>query len=104
MSDSTAWAIDPDRALPADPATRTIARELYNAVSNLPIVSMHGHVEAEVFVDNDFFGNPAELLVIPDHYLVRMLVSQGYSPAELGVAERNDRALAERDARLIWRR
>ena len=104
MSDSTAWAIDPDRALPADPATRSIARELYNAVSALPIVSMHGHVEAEVFVDNEFFGNPAELLVIPDHYLVRMLVSQGFTPAELGVANRQGKDLTEQDARLIWRR
>ena len=104
MNNSTAWAIDPDRALPADPVTRGIARELYNAVSALPIVSMHGHIEAEVFVDNEFFGNPAELLVIPDHYLVRMLVSQGYTPAELGVANRRDTALSEQDARLIWRR
>jgi glucuronate isomerase len=104
MTNSTAWALDPDRALPADPATRSIARELYGAVADLPIVSMHGHVEAEVFVDNEFFGNPAELLVVPDHYLVRMLVSQGYTPAELGVADRHGTGPVEQDARRIWRR
>jgi glucuronate isomerase len=104
MTESTDWVIDPDRALPADPETRGAAKEIYAAIEALPIVSMHGHVEAEVFVDNDFFGNPAELLIVPDHYLVRMLVSQGFTPAELGVASRQDEAMAERDPRLIWRR
>lgn len=104
MTESTEWTIDPHRALPADPGTRGIAREIYAAVEALPIVSMHGHVEAEVFVDNEFFGNPTELLIVPDHYLVRMMVSQGFTPAELGVASRPDAAAAEQDPRLIWRR
>lgn len=98
------WTIDPDRALPADPTTRGIAREIYNAIAALPIVSMHGHVEAEVFVDNEFFGNPSELLITPDHYLVRMLVSQGFTPDDLGVASSHNPPQTEQDPRLIWRR
>lgn len=104
MTESTQWTIDPDRALPADPATRGIAREIYAAVEGLPIVSMHGHIEAQVFVDNEFFGNPSELLITPDHYLVRMLVSQGFTPGELGVPSPRNPSLAEADPRLIWRR
>ena len=104
MTEFSQWTIDPDRALPADPATRGIAREIYNAITVLPIVSMHGHVEADVFVDNDFFGNPSELLITPDHYLVRMLVSQGFTPGELGVASRHNTPHTEQDPRLIWRR
>ena len=103
MTESAKWAIDPDRALPAEPAARAVAREIYAAVAGLPIVSMHGHVEAEVFVDNDFFGDPAELLITPDHYLVRMLVSQGYTPGQLGVASRHDPSLTEQEPRKIWR-
>lgn len=104
MTESTEWAIDPDRALPADPGTRALAREIYTAVEALPIVSMHGHVDAELFVDNEFFGNPTDLLIVPDHYLVRMMVSQGFTPAELGVASRRAPAAVEQDPRLIWRR
>lgn len=104
MTESQEWSIDPDRALPADPATRAIAREIYGAVEALPIVSMHGHIEANVFVDNEFFGNPAELLITPDHYIVRMLVSQGFTPGDMGVPSRRDESLTEQDPRLIWRR
>ena len=104
MTESAGWTIDPDRALPADPATRGVAREIYNAIAALPIVSMHGHVEAEVFVDNEYFGNPSELLITPDHYLVRMLVSQGFTPGELGVASSQNPTHTEQDPRLIWRR
>ncbi|MGH3589012.1 MAG: glucuronate isomerase, partial [Pseudonocardia sp.] len=46
------------------------------------------------------FPDPASLLVTPDHYLLRMLVSQGAELPELGIA--GDRA-AEGDPRRIWR-
>ena len=100
---ATAWTLHPDRALPADPTTRDIARRLYESARDLPIVSMHGHVEAEAIARDEHFGDPAELLVIPDHYLVRMLVSQGYTHEQMGVRPL-DGGAAEEDHRLVWRR
>lgn len=102
MASSTPWALDPDRALPAGSTIRPLAHEIYSHISGLPIVSMHGHVEAELFLRNERFGNPAELLIIPDHYLVRMLVSQGYRHSDLGVPSRDGSAV-ETDPRKIWR-
>ncbi|MGO4691302.1 glucuronate isomerase [Glaciibacter sp. 2TAF33] len=101
---SRPWTLHPDRALPAEPAQRSIARELYQATAALPIVSMHGHIDAGAIARNDSFGDPAELFIIPDHYLVRMLVSQGFSNSDLGVRPRDPAAPFETDHRLIWRR
>ncbi|MBD8079385.1 glucuronate isomerase [Cellulosimicrobium arenosum] len=111
------WSLHPDRALPADPVLRPLARELYATTRGLPIVSMHGHVEAALLADDAPFGNPAELFVTPDHYLVRMLVAQSTSPhgapgvrgvQDLGVAPLASApagtATAETDPREIWRR
>jgi len=70
--------MNPDRFLSPDPTTRDIARELYQTVAALPIVSPHGHVDPRLFSDpNATFGTPAELFIIPDHYVTRMLYSQG---------------------------
>lgn len=90
--------LHPDRLFPADPATRAIARDLYNAVAAMPIVSPHGHTDPRWWGENPAFADPAELFVIPDHYVVRMLVSQGVPYEALGIGEG-----AERDARAIWR-
>ena len=90
------WHADmnPDRYFSPDPATRTIARELYQTVSTLPIVSPHGHVDPRLFADpNATFGSPADLFVIPDHYVTRMLYSQGI-PLE---------SLLTGDHRAIWK-
>lgn len=103
MTNSSEWILDPDRVLPADPVLRPLAREIFGQVAQLPIVSMHGHVDVQVFLDNEPFANPAELLIIPDHYLVRMLVSQGYSHAQMGVPAK-DGSVVETDPRLIWKR
>lgn len=97
------WTLHPDRALPAEPTQRAIARELYQTVATLPIISMHGHIDVGAIRRNDYFGDPAELFIIPDHYLVRMLVSQGYRHQDLGVPPRDGSAV-ETDHRLIWRR
>ena len=94
------WTIHPDRALPADSTLRPIAREIYAGVKDLPIVSMHGHVESELLSRNEPFGDPAELLVRPDHYLVRMLVSAGVPHGALGVGPAGE---VESDPRKIWR-
>lgn len=100
------WTLDEDRALPADPATRPIARAIYAETKALPIVSMHGHVEAQVLDEDTPFGDPAELFVIPDHYLVRMIVSQGGSVDQMGVApvDPTSAVVPNTDHRDIWRR
>ncbi len=100
------WRLDPDRALPAEARTRDIARTLYARAAPLPLVSMHGHVEVDLFLRNHAFGDPAQLFIVPDHYLVRMLVSQGYTPAQLGVGYRDGAGTGdpvEHDGRTIWR-
>ncbi|KPH60800.1 glucuronate isomerase [Novosphingobium aerophilum] len=89
--------LHPDRLLPAEPATRTIARELYQSVAKLPIVSPHGHTDPRWFAANETFGNATELLLVPDHYVFRMLYSQGIPMESLGV--RNPGV----DPRAAWR-
>ncbi len=91
-----------DTLLPRDPATRKIARELYETVCGLPIVSPHGHTDARWFADNEAFRDPARLLIVPDHYVYRMLYSQGVPMEDLGVA-RVDGGPTESDPRKIWR-
>ena len=92
-----------DRYFDAETTVRAIARELYDSVKGLPIVSPHGHVDPALFAENRPFTNPVELFLIPDHYLQRMLHSQGIPLAELGVPDRQGR-VAESDPRKIWKR
>ncbi|WNB87229.1 glucuronate isomerase [Cellulomonas sp. ATA003] len=77
--------LHPDRLLPADPTTRRIARKLYAAVRDLPIISPHGHVPPQWLADDVPFTDPTSLLLTPDHYMTRMLHAQGVSLADLGV-------------------
>src|SRR5215211_5514402 len=95
--------LDDDRALPADPTTRSVARPLYQEIRDLPLVCMHGHVDAAVLAGDRPFGDPASLFVVPDHYLTRMLVSQGASLSSLGVASLDGEPV-ETDPREIWRK
>jgi glucuronate isomerase len=94
--------LDPDRALPFPAEQRSVAREIYGATKDLPVIAMHGHVEPEVFADDLAFADPAKLLIVPDHYVFRMLASQGIEPARLGVP-RLDGGPVETDSRKIWR-
>ncbi len=100
------WTLHPDRALPADPGTRALAREIYATTRELPVVAMHGHVPVEWFAEDRPFADPADLLVVPDHYLVRMLASQGAGIQDLGVRPLGPGAgvAAEADPREVWRR
>jgi len=107
----------PDRAdqlFPAEPTQRAIARELYAHARDLPVISPHGHVDPALLADDEPFPDPARLLVVPDHYVTRMLLSQGIPPGELGVPVRagvrprppagdGDYA-TETDGRAIWRK
>jgi glucuronate isomerase len=90
-----------DRLFPADPAVRAIARELYASVAKLPIISPHGHTDPAWFATNDPFGDATELLLAPDHYLYRMLYSQGVGLEALGVPSRRGPSAA--DPRQAWR-
>jgi glucuronate isomerase len=77
--------LNPDRYFSPDLATRDIARELYQTVAALPIFSPHGHVDPRLFADpNATFGSPADLFIVPDHYVTRMLYSQGIALESLG--------------------
>ena len=95
--------INPDRLFPVNEQQRDLARALYATVSDLPIISPHGHCDPSWFAMNARFPNPADLFVVPDHYVFRMLVSQGVSLADLGVP-RIDETPVETDPRKIWRR
>jgi len=95
-------ALHPDRLLPADPATRDVARALYATVKDLPIVSPHGHTDPQWFAGDAPFGNASALFITPDHYVFRMLYSQGVRLEDLGIA-RADGGPVETDARRIWR-
>jgi hypothetical protein len=59
-------------------------------------------VAPEVFADDLPFADPAQLLIVPDHYVFRMLASQGIEPARLGVPRLDDGPV-ETDSRTIWR-
>ena len=98
--ETTALTLHPDRLFPAEPTVRSIARELYESVAGLPIVSPHGHCDPAWFALDRPFGSPTELLVTPDHYLTRMLHSQGVRLEDLGVRPLGGSAASPRDA---WR-
>jgi glucuronate isomerase len=95
--------LNPDRLFPVDADTRAVARRLYAEVAGLPIISPHGHTDPEWFATDAPFANPAELLITPDHYVFRMLFSQGIGMESLGVP-RADGGPVEADPRAIWRR
>jgi glucuronate isomerase len=93
--------LHPDRLFPADESARNIARRLHASIAELPIISPHGHTEPRWFAGDEAFTDPATLFVKPDHYIFRMLYSQGVPLESLGVPARGDRAV-ETDNRAIW--
>jgi glucuronate isomerase len=96
------WNLPDDRYFDPNPSQRRIAKELYKSVAHLPIISPHGHVDPRLFADeNASFGTPADLLIIPDHYVFRMLYSQGIPLENLGIPRR-DSGPTEKDHRKIW--
>jgi glucuronate isomerase len=99
----TKLTLHPDRLFPAEATTREIARRLYAEIKNLPILSPHGHTDPAWFAQNTPFEDAAGLLIVPDHYVFRMLYSQGVKLETLGVP-RADGGQTEGDARTIWRR
>ncbi len=93
--------LDDYRFFDPEESIRKTAYELYLNVKDLPILSPHGHVEAKMLADNQPFPDPTELIIIPDHYIYRMLYSQGISLESLGIPT-VDGTLVEKDHRKIW--
>lgn len=94
--------LSPDRFFAPDPGQRRVARQIYDAIAGLPIVSPHGHVDPTLLADpKATFGTPADLFIIPDHYVFRMLYSQGVPLETLGIPRR-DGGSVEADHRKIW--
>lgn len=90
--------LDPDRLLPVDPATRDVARALYERVVDHPIISPHGHVAPRLLLDDEPFPDPTELFISHDHYVTRMLHSAGFDLGALGVG-----LGGPADPREVWR-
>ena len=93
--------LNPDRYFDPDPTIRSMARRLYRKVEHLPLVCPHGHVDPRLLADNTPFPDPAELIIIPDHYIFRMFYSQGIPLETLGVPKK-DGGPVETDHRKIW--
>src|SRR3984893_5917676 len=87
-----------DRLFPAQPITRSIAKRLYSSLSGLPIISPHGHTNPRWFAENEPFPDPAQLFVVPDHYVLRMLYSQGVPLEQLAIE-----SASVGDSKRVWR-
>ncbi|WP_454778135.1 glucuronate isomerase [Georgenia muralis] len=87
-TDDDVLHVHPDRLLPADPTLRPLARELYESVKDLPIISPHGHVPPQWLADDEPFADPTSLLISPDHYINRLLHASGVDLADLGAGGR----------------
>jgi glucuronate isomerase len=102
MKGDPKWHLLEDRYFDPDPAQKRIAMELYKTVAALPLICPHGHVDPRLFADeNASLGTPADLLIIPDHYVFRMLYSQGVPLEDLGIPRR-DGGPTEKDHRKVW--
>ncbi|MGD8778458.1 MAG: glucuronate isomerase [Ignavibacteria bacterium] len=98
MSD---YVLNEARFFNPQPVVRGLAVEIYNSIKDLPIISPHGHVDPRIFADNTHFPNPAELFLIPDHYIFRMLYSQGIKLESLGIPA-VDGSEVEKYPKKIW--
>jgi glucuronate isomerase len=96
------WQLSKERCFDSDPAQRRVAGDLYGIVADLPLVCPHGHVDPGLLADQEaYFGTPTDLLIRPDHYVFRMLYSQGVPMESLGVPRIDGRPV-EQDHRKIW--
>ena len=105
-------SLNPDRYFDPDPLQRAIARELYTEAGQQPLICPHSHIDPRLFADAEYsFGTPVDLLIIPDHYVLRLLYSQGISLESLGIPSLTPSTeaqtfsgteLAETDHRRIW--
>ncbi len=93
--------LEKNRLFPAEESARAVAVKLYETVKELPIISPHGHTDPQWFAENKAFPNPTALFLQPDHYIFRMLYSQGISLESLGIPQVDGKQNA--DPREVWR-
>jgi glucuronate isomerase len=98
---TTPLILNPHRLFPVETKTRTICEKLYESIRDYPIISPHGHTDPSWFAENAPFSNPTDLLLTPDHYVLRMLYSQGIALDALGVSPKNSGVKA--DPKEAWR-
>ncbi len=98
---TTSSFLHPDRLLPAQESLRDVARDLFAHIADAPIISPHGHVPVEWFAPDFRFGDATDILIRPDHYVLRMFASQGFRYEDLGVAGKNSTDVA--DSRTAFR-
>ncbi|HEY4077790.1 MAG TPA: glucuronate isomerase [Rhizomicrobium sp.] len=97
--------LDQNRYFPTDPMQRKIAADLFAAIEKLPIISPHGHTDPAWFASDVPFEDAVSLLLWPDHYLLRLLYSQGVTLESIGLPPRDGSGGAvDMDRRKIWRR
>jgi glucuronate isomerase len=104
--EETREMLDKNRLFPAEESARAVAVKLYETVKELPIISPHGHTDPQWFAENKPFPNPTALFIQPDHYIFRMLYSQGISLESLGVPQNGAKPDAKQEAadpREVWR-
>lgn len=97
---TAALELHPDRFFPTDPDTKKIAQTLFSGIESLPIISPHGHTDPNWFASDTPFDDATSLFIWPDHYVHRMLYSQGISLQQIGIAPKG--GLAETDRRKCW--
>lgn len=93
--------LDPDRFFPIEEKARGLARALFCEVEGAPIISPHGHTDPAWFAGNENFTNATDFLLTPDHYILRMLYSQGVRLEDLGIAKTGETSSV--DPRDAWR-
>lgn len=102
MTQPVQFDLNPDRLLPPEQPTRDIARTLYESVKDLPIISPHGHVPISWFAEEQHFSDPTSLFITPDHYVTRVLHTQGVNLADLGVNQKGFTPEQARNAFLLF--
>jgi len=99
-------SLHPDRLFSSDENVIAVARQLYADIKDLPIVSPHGHTDPSWFAENKNFSNATEMFIKPDHYVFRMLYSQGIELADLGIPQQGEQGDAnapdDLDPQHIW--
>jgi hypothetical protein len=101
-TDADALVLHEDRFFDPDPSVRSAARALYEETRDLPLICPHGHVDPALLAKDEAFPEPTALILVPDHYIFRMLYSQGVPMEAMGVPTR-DGTPVETDPRRIWR-
>lgn len=94
-----------DRYFSGSKEQRRAARALFESVAALPLICPHGHVDPLLFAEPSYhFESPAEFFLIPDHYVFRMLYSQGVPLEAQGISvnDGEDASAVETDHRKIW--